>query len=77
MRIIIIFVAFGLVQLAVGITPEALKTKLPQIEDWTIIEEVEVYHPDNLYDKINGAAPGFIIYGFEELTVFEYTVRIR
>ena len=73
MRItIILFVAFALIKTGVAQTPDELKAKLPPIEGWTIIEEMEVYQPDNLYDKINGAAPGFIMYDFQELSVLEY-----
>ena len=73
MRItIVLFVAFTLAQLTVAQTPDELKAKLPPIEGWSIIDETEVYHPDNLYDKINGAAPGFILFDFKELTVLEY-----
>ena len=77
MRItIILFVAFALSKATVAQTPDGLKAKLPPIEGWSIIEETEVYHPDNLYDKINGAAPGFMLFDFQELTVLEYNKNV-
>ena len=77
MRItIILFVAFALSKATVAQTPDELKAKLPPIEGWSIIEETEVYHPDNLYDKIDGAAPGFILFDFQELTVLEYNKNV-
>ena len=66
------FVSFTLVQATIAQTPAELKAKLPPIEGWTVIEDVEVYDPTNLYDKINGAAPGFMLFDFQELTVLEY-----
>ena len=77
MRItIILFVAFALTKATVAQMPDELKAKFPPVEGWSIIEETEVYHPDNLYDKINGAAPGFIMYNFQELTVLEYNKNV-
>jgi len=79
MRItVILFVAFVLMQTdAPSIqTSDEFKAMLPPIEGWHIIEEVELYHPDNLYDKINGAAPGFILFNFKELTVLEYNKNV-
>ena len=77
MRItIILFATFALTQLTVAQTPDELKAKLPSIEGWSIIDEMEVYHPENLYDKINGAAPGFILFNFQELTVLEYNKNV-
>ena len=75
MRIILIFVTFAVAQLTVAQTPTELKAKLPQIAGWTINETIEVFDSDNLYDRINGAAPGFILFGFKELTVFEYNQK--
>ena len=54
---------------SVALTPAELKAKLPPIEGWTIVAEAEVYDSDNLYDKINGAAPGYFMFNFQELTV--------
>ena len=72
MRIIVLFIALVCIQLTVAQTPAEIKAKLPQIAGWTINNTVEVFDPNNLYDRINGAAPGFIMLGFSELTALEY-----
>ena len=73
MRIIIILIALACAQLTTAQTPDEIKAKLPQITGWTIDDEtLEVFNPNNLYDRINGAAPGFILLGFNELTALEY-----
>ena len=59
-------------QKPVSQTLAELKAMLPPIDGWTVAEETEVYDSDNLYDKINGAAPGFFLFNFQELTVLEY-----
>jgi len=69
---LLFFLFLALTRLTTAQTPAELKAKLPQIAGWSIDETVEVFNPNNLYDRINGAAPGFILFGFEELTVFEY-----
>lgn len=53
-------------------TPAELKAWLPRISDWTISEETEVFNPENLFDRINGAAPLFIENNFVEMTSLEY-----
>lgn len=53
-------------------TPDQLKSWLPPLDGWTISEEVEVFGPDNLFDRINGAAPLFIENNFREMTSMEY-----
>ena len=72
MRIIFIISALVCVQLVQAQTPTDLKAKLPQIAGWTIDETVEVFDTDNLYERINGAAPGYFLFNFKELTVFVY-----
>jgi len=54
-------------------TPDQLKNWLPDIAGWAVTEEVEVFNPDNLFDRINGAAPLFIENNFREMTSLEYT----
>lgn len=54
-------------------TPQELKSYLPAIPGWTISEKVEIFSPDNLFDRINGAAPLFIENNFREMTSMEYT----
>lgn len=53
-------------------TSGELKSWLPAVDGWTISEEVEVFNPDNLFDRINGAAPLFIENNFREMTSMEY-----
>lgn len=53
-------------------TPDELKSWLPAVSGWTISDEVEVFNPDNLFDRINGAAPLFIENNFREMTSMEY-----
>lgn len=72
MRIIIFLAAFTLTQLTKAQTPDELKALLPQVAGWTIDETVEVFDSDNLFERINGAAPGYFLFGFRELTVFVY-----
>ncbi|MDR1980102.1 MAG: hypothetical protein LBQ39_00605 [Tannerellaceae bacterium] len=53
-------------------TPEQLRSWLPDVQGWTIEEAIEVFNPDNLFDRINGAAPLFIENNFREMTSLEY-----
>jgi hypothetical protein len=54
-------------------TSETLFKALPPMEGWTISQEVEVFSRDNLYERINGAAPLFLENNFQEMTAMEYT----
>lgn len=71
-KTILVLLLFS-VQLLVAQTPDELKSKLPQIAGWTISDKIEVFDPDNLFDRINGAAPLFIENNFREMTSLEYT----
>jgi hypothetical protein len=62
-----IFAASGTAQ-----TPAELKSWLPPVEGGTIDEKVEVFNPDNLFERINGAAPLYLESGFQEMTSMEY-----
>ena len=53
-------------------TPGELKSWLPAVDGWTVSDEVEVFDPDNLFDRINGAAPLFLENNFREMTSLEY-----
>jgi hypothetical protein len=53
-------------------TPEQLKSYLPVVPGWTIDNEIEIFNPDNLFDRINGAAPLFLENNFREMTSMEY-----
>ncbi|MDR1919572.1 MAG: hypothetical protein LBQ65_08005, partial [Tannerellaceae bacterium] len=59
-------------QLLQAQTPEELKAWLPPVAGWTIAEEAEVFNPDNLFDRINGAAPLFLENNFREMTAVDY-----
>ena len=53
-------------------TPQQLTALLPNVDGWTISESVEVFDAENLFDRINGAAPLFIENNFREMTSMEY-----
>jgi hypothetical protein len=54
-------------------SPEKLHDYLPVIENWTISPKTEVFNRDNLYERINGAAPLFLENNFQEMTSLVYT----
>jgi len=54
-------------------TPMELKSWLPEIDGWIISDKIEVFSPENLFDRINGSAPLFIENNFREMTSMEYT----
>jgi hypothetical protein len=53
-------------------TPTQLKAWLTAVPGWELPEEAEVFDPDNLFDRINGAAPLFLENNFREMTSLEY-----
>lgn len=74
-RIIVVFVIFLSVHMLSAQTPEQLKSWMPDIPGWELTDEIEVFDPDNLFDRINGAAPLFIENNFREMTSMEYKKR--
>ncbi|MDR1581698.1 MAG: hypothetical protein LBS55_00295 [Prevotellaceae bacterium] len=54
-------------------SPKEIHSWLPLIKDWTISPEIEVFDSDNLYERINGAAPLFLENNFREMTSLVYT----
>jgi hypothetical protein len=54
-------------------SPKNIHSDLPIIKDWTISPDIEVFDSDNLYERINGAAPLFIENNFREMTSLVYT----
>ncbi|MBW2277425.1 MAG: hypothetical protein JRF63_08030 [Deltaproteobacteria bacterium] len=48
-----------------------IATELPNVA-WSPIGEAQTYDPANLWDAINGAADGYLAYGFVRLTIQEY-----
>lgn len=53
-------------------TSSELRSWLPQVDGWNISEKVEVFNPENLFDRINGAAPLYIENNFREMSSMEY-----
>ena len=45
----------------------------PDAKGWKKSSSIDVYTPDNLWDKINGAADGYFTYEFKRLLVADYT----
>jgi hypothetical protein len=54
-------------------TSDEICSWLPEVEGWQKPVSKEVFDPDNLFDRINGAAPLFIENGFREMTSCDYT----
>ncbi|MBN2611924.1 MAG: hypothetical protein JXB00_10245 [Bacteroidales bacterium] len=52
---------------------EVQETIFPQIEGWELKIDDMVYTPDNLWELINGAADVFLLYGFQDLHIGEYS----
>ncbi|MDR1782748.1 MAG: hypothetical protein LBR13_00605 [Dysgonamonadaceae bacterium] len=53
-------------------TPQQLRSFLPEIEGWNIAPEIEIFNRDNLYERINGAAPLYFENNFQEMTSMVY-----
>jgi hypothetical protein len=43
--------------------------------DWTLAEEPTLYTPDDLFQYVNGAAPKYVSYGFQQLTHLRYSYQ--
>lgn len=69
----ILFLFFIFSQLLNSQTPAELNSWLPQIDGWKAADKIEVFDSENLYDRINGAAPLFLENNFREMTSIEYT----
>jgi len=54
-------------------TPAQIKAMLPEVPEWKIAGQIEVFGPENLWDRINGAAPLFLENNFREMTSMQYT----
>ncbi|MDR3340873.1 MAG: hypothetical protein LBT25_12450 [Candidatus Symbiothrix sp.] len=54
-------------------TPQQLYDGLPKVDGWEIAPETEVFNRDNLYERINGAAPLYLENNFQEMTSMVYT----
>jgi hypothetical protein len=71
-RTVILFVALALPQYLAAQTTAELKAKLPQVSGWTVDQNIETFDANNLYERINGAAEGYLLFDFRELSVFVY-----
>jgi hypothetical protein len=69
----LLLILFSLAGQAPAQTPENIHSYLPAIKDWSISPEIEVFDSDNLYERINGAAPLFLENNFREMTSLIYT----
>jgi len=47
----------------------------PEVNAWTKPVKIDTYNPNNLWDKIDGAADAYLSYNFEELTIGDYTAK--
>jgi len=54
-------------------TPQEIKADLPAVEGWTLSPDIEIFNRDNLYERIDGAAPLFLENNFQEMTSAVYT----
>ena len=76
MRGCCIFIAASLLFLFTGsILPATeLKSLIPspsEFTGFTITHEAEYYSKENLWDYMNGGAPGYLAYGFEEMVTLQ------
>jgi hypothetical protein len=75
MKRVFIYSLFGLSGVLGSVfaqTPEQLHADLPETEEWTVSPDIEVFNRDNLYERINGAAPLFLENNFQEMTSMTY-----
>ena len=54
-------------------TPQQIYAALPQVTGWDLSPDIEIFNRDNLYERINGAAPLFFENNFREMTTTTYT----
>ena len=55
---------------------QELHAMLPEADDvsgWTMVDEPRFFYPENLWEYINGAADGYLIYGFQEVATADYS----
>jgi hypothetical protein len=69
----ILLILFCFAGQVIAQTPKSIHSWLPAIKDWTISPKIEVFDSDNLYERINGAAPLFFENNFREMTSLIYT----
>jgi len=54
-------------------TPQQIFAALPQVSGWSLSPDIETFNRDNLYERIDGAAPLFLENNFQEMTSAVYT----
>ncbi|MFO7865906.1 MAG: DUF6599 family protein [Candidatus Aminicenantes bacterium] len=54
---------------------EDLKSLLPDISGWKMMEEPRYYLPESLFEYINGAAESYLSYDFQKLVVVQYEIE--
>ncbi len=50
----------------------AKRELFPEVSKWKLNTEFPLYTPENLWDYINGAADGYLSFGFQDLRMAEY-----
>ena len=53
-------------------TPQQMHDALPEAAGWKLSPDIEVFNRDNLYERIDGAAPLFLENNFQEMTSAVY-----
>ncbi|MDR2037965.1 MAG: hypothetical protein LBQ60_08580 [Bacteroidales bacterium] len=72
MRTFLLLIVLAAAQYSFAQTASELKSKLPEISGWDIDPNVETFDQNTLFERINGAAGGYLLYDFEELISFVY-----
>jgi hypothetical protein len=54
------------------VSASTLSKLLPELDNWTISEDLQIYYPENLFEYINGAAEIYLAYEFKELMVAQF-----
>lgn len=68
-----ILIVLTLVLITNLVQAKELRTLIPsavELVNFRISEKPEYYTQDNLWDYINGSAPGYLTYGFQEMVTF-------
>ena len=75
--LLILLLSCGLVLFSNG-SQEANMTRIfPELADFQKKGNPEEYHPDNLFEYINGAAEVFLSYDFEKLVTLSYKNKLN
>jgi hypothetical protein len=69
----IIISLFCFVGQAYSQTPKQLHAGLPKVAGWELSADIEIFNRENLYERINGAAPLYLENNFQEMTSMVYT----